>query len=106
MCTPENIASRLLLEAGGAGEVDQQFQRLPGDPVLAVVDVEVADRQRQFGAAVGVLGEELAQMFLADLVVMPGQGLPCGSGGDIGDLLRIGGHSPTLMRPVDQRCKR
>ena len=81
----------LLIEPGGAGQVDQQFEGLPGDPVLAVVDVQVADRQRQFGAAVRVLGEELAQVLLTDLVVMPVQGLPCGSGGDIGDLLRIGG---------------
>ena len=68
------------------------MQRFAGDPVLAVVDVEVADCQRQFGAAARVLGEELAEVFLADFIVMPLQGVPCGSGGDIGDLLRIGGH--------------
>ena len=81
-----------LLEPGRAGQVDQQLQRLAGDPVLAVVDVEIADGQRQLGAALGVLGEQLAQVFLADLVVMSLQGLPGGSGCDIGDLLRIGGH--------------
>ncbi len=92
MCTPENIASRLLLEPRCAGQVDQQFQCFAGDPVLAVVDVQVADRQRQLGPAAGVLGEELTEVFLADLVVMPGQGVPCGSSGNIGNLLRIGGH--------------
>ena len=72
-----------LLEAGGAGQIDQQLQRLAGDPVLAVVDVEVADRQRQFGTPVGVLVEELAEVFVADLIVMPLQGLPCWSGRDV-----------------------
>ena len=81
-----------LLQPGSAGQVDQQLQRLAGDPVLAVVDVEVADRQRQLGAALGVFGKQLAEVFLTDLVVMSLQGLPGGSGCDIGDLLRIGGH--------------
>ena len=82
----------LLLEARRAGQVDQQLQRFAGDPVLAVVDVQVADRQCQLGAALGIFGEQLAEVFLADLVVMALQGLPGGSGCDIGDLLRIGGH--------------
>jgi hypothetical protein len=81
-----------LLQSGGAGQVDQQLERLARDPVLAVIDVEIADRQRQLGAAPGIVGKEFAELFLADLVVMPGQGAPCGSCGDIKDLLRIGGH--------------
>ena len=40
-----------LLQSGGAGQVDEQLERLAGDPVLAVVDVQIADRQRQLGAA-------------------------------------------------------
>jgi hypothetical protein len=81
-----------VLESGGAGQVDEQLQGLPRDPVLAVVDVEVADFQRQLGAALGILGEQLAQVFFADFVVVPLQGLPRGSRCNIGDLLRIGGH--------------
>ena len=50
----------VLLETGRAGQVGQQFQRLAGDPVLAVVDVQITDRQRQLGAAVGVFGKELS----------------------------------------------
>ena len=80
MCAPENIASLRSRSPARAGQVGEQRQRLAGDPVLGVVDVEVADRQRQLGAAVGVVGEELAQVFVADLVVMPLQGLPGGSG--------------------------
>ena len=92
MCTPENIASRRCSRPRRAGQVDQQLQRLAGDAVLAVVDVEVADGERQLAAALGIFGEQLAEMFVADLVVMALQGLPGGSGCDVGDLLRIGGH--------------
>ena len=67
MCSPANIASRRCFEAGGLREVDQQLQRLAGDPVLAVVDVEVADGQRQLPAAIGVLAEELAEVFRAPI---------------------------------------
>jgi hypothetical protein len=64
--------------------------------VLAVVDVEVADRQRQLGPTVGVVGEQLAQVFFTDFVVMSLQGLPGGSGDDVGNLLRIGTHGHDL----------
>ena len=43
-----------LLQACRAGQVDQQLQRLAGDAVLAVVDVEITDRQHQLGPAGGV----------------------------------------------------
>ena len=89
MCTPENIASRRCSRPAVRARSTQQLQRLAGDPVLAVVDVQVADRQREFAAAVGVLGEEFAEVFIADLIVMPLQGLPCWSGRDVRDLLRI-----------------
>ena len=36
--------------------------------------------------------EDLAQGLVIDIVVMPLQGLPCGSGGDVGNLRGIGGH--------------
>ncbi len=85
-----------LLQSGRAGQVDEQLQRLARDPVLAEVDVEVADRQRQLGAALRIFGEELAEVFLADLVVMPLQGAPCGSGDNVRNLLRIGGHADDL----------
>ena len=77
-----------LLQACRAGQVDQQLESLAGDAVLAVVDVEIADRQHQFCPAGGVFVEEFAQVFLADMVVMPLQRLPCISGGDVGYLLR------------------
>ena len=69
-----------LFQVRGSRQIDQQFQRFAGDPVLAVVDVEVADRQRQFGAPGGVLVEQFADVFVADLIVMSRQRLPCWSG--------------------------
>ena len=72
MCTPANIASRAGLQIGRLRQVDQQRQGLPGDAVLAVVDVEVADGQGQLAAALGILVEELAQVLFADLIVVAG----------------------------------
>ena len=53
-----------------AGQVDQQCQGLAVHPVLAVVDIEVADRKGQFAPAVGIVGEELPQVLVCDLVVV------------------------------------
>ena len=86
-----------LLQACRAGQIHQQCQGLPGDPVLAVVDIEVTDGQRQFPAAVGVLGEELSQVHVGDIGVVAGQCLPGGTGGDIRNL---GAHSPDPMRQL------
>ena len=71
------------LQAGGAGEVHQQRQGLPGHPVLAVVDIEVADGQRQLGAPGRIVIEELTQMAVLDLPEVLLQGLPGRRGGDI-----------------------
>ena len=78
-----------LLQPRGAGQVHQQRQRFPGHAVLAVVDVEITDRQCQLRPAARVVGEELAQVFLTDFGVMSLQGLPGGSGDDIGNLLSV-----------------
>ena len=86
-----------LLQAGRAGQVDQKSQRFPSHPVLAVVDVEVADGQRQFPAPVGVLGEELSQVHVGDVGVVAGQCLPGGAGRDVRNL---GAHSPDPMRQL------
>ena len=51
-----------LLEVGGTGQVDEQVQGLAGDAVFAVVDVEVADGDGELAAAIGIVGEELAQV--------------------------------------------
>ena len=49
-----------LFQVGRPGQVDQQPQRLAGDAVLAVVDVEVADADGELAAAIGIVVEELA----------------------------------------------
>ena len=57
-----------LAEAGALGQGDEQPQRLVGDAVLGVVEVEVAGLERQALAAVGVLGEQVAQVDVPQLV--------------------------------------
>ena len=51
-----------LPEARLLGEADEERQRLVGDPVLGVVEVEADRLERQALAATRVLGEEVAQM--------------------------------------------
>ena len=48
-----------VFEVGRPGKVDQQLQRLAGDAVFAVVDVEVADRHSELATAIGIVVEEL-----------------------------------------------
>ena len=93
------------LQIGSLCQVDEQLQRLAGDAVLAVVDVEIADGQRQLPATGGVLVEELAQVAFADLVVMSNQGVPRRRSGDVRTRNLIGRHTPTLVRPVFRRSK-
>ena len=64
-------------------QLDKQVERLAGDTVLAVVDVHVADGQRQLGTAGGILGEKLTQARGGDVGMMAGQCLPCGRGSDV-----------------------
>ncbi len=82
------IAARL--EPDRARQIGEQPQRLAVDPVLAVVDVEVTDGQRQFPAAFGIRVEELPQMGVTDLLVMTNQRRPsrrlCDLGNHVLDL--------------------
>ncbi|BBY64949.1 hypothetical protein MHEL_31920 [Mycolicibacterium helvum] len=59
-----------LFEVRGTGEVDQKLECFPGDAVLAVVDVEVTDGECELAATVGLFGEEFAEVFPGDLVVV------------------------------------
>ena len=88
-----------LFQPGRAGQIHQQCQRLAVDPVLAVVDVEVADGQGQIPAAVVVGGEELPQRGVCDLVMMATQGFPGGTGGGVCT------HSTDPMRTAPARCR-
>ncbi len=58
------------------GELDQQRERLVGDAVLRVVEVEARRLGRQALAALRVVGEELAQMQVAHLRQMGRKRLP------------------------------
>ena len=57
MCSPASIASRRSSRCA-AGRAQPERQRFAGDAVLAVVDVEVADRQREVSAAAWIVGEK------------------------------------------------
>ena len=92
MCAPENIASRRCSRPAARARSSSSFSVSRVDPVLAVVDVEVADRQRQFACRARDPRRRTRAGVYRDLIVMPRQGLPCGSGRDVGDLLRFGGH--------------
>ena len=63
-------------EAAFVGQPQQQSDRLVGHPVLRVVEVETGGFRRQALAPPHVVGEELAQMQIAHLLVMRRQRLP------------------------------
>src|SRR4051794_40526866 len=63
-------------QPGGLRQRDEQADGLRGDPVLRVVEVEVAELHGQRGAAGGVVGEQIAKLELADLLVVLAQCLP------------------------------
>jgi hypothetical protein len=86
VCAGEHRVAALL-ELGRAGQIDQQTQRFPGHPMLAVVDVQIPDRHRQFAPAARIFGEQFPKMFAGDLVVMAAQRGPLRGGGN------VGGHS-------------
>lgn len=71
-------------QAGRPGQVEQQRQRLAGHAVLAVVDVQVADGQRQLAAALRVVGKQLAQRGRLDRGMVRGERLPGWGGRDVG----------------------
>jgi hypothetical protein len=62
--------------------LQQQPERLIGDAVLRVVEVDADRLGGQAFAAARVVGEEAAQVQVADLLVMRAQGLPGGAAGE------------------------
>ena len=73
-----------LLDPGPAGQRDQQRDRLGGEPVLRVVEVEVADLEVHRLAAVGLVGEERPEMDVADGVEVRLERTPFGRVDDPG----------------------
>src|SRR5262249_37714783 len=71
-----------LLDAALAGQLAQQHQRLVGDPVLREVEEEPGALGDQALAALGVAGEEIAQVVVADL---GGVGLEPVAGGGLAE---------------------
>ena len=63
-------------QAGLLGELEEERQRLVGDAVLRVVEVDARRLRGEALAALRVVGEEIPQMQVADLLVVALQILP------------------------------
>ena len=61
------------------GELQQQPQRLVGDAVLGIVEIEAGGFDRQPLAALAILGKELPQMHALDLLIVLLQQRPGGA---------------------------
>ena len=99
------VATRL--DPGGPGQANQERHRLVGDPVLGVIEHQIAGPGGQAGGPLGVVGEELAQVPVADVAEMRFKRLPLGRGGEIhvghcrggGSGATPTGRSPALRLP-------
>ena len=75
-------------QSGCLGELHEQVERLVGDAVFRVVEVEAHRLGRQALAASGVCGKEIAQVQRLDLVIMLLEGRPFRATGEWCQLLR------------------
>ena len=57
--SPRNMASMRSRKPDSLGELQQQPQRLVGDAVLGIVEIEAGGLDREPLAALGIVGEEL-----------------------------------------------
>ena len=56
----------------------QQLQRLVGDAILRIIEIDADIFDREAFAPLGVFGEKLAQMGVFYLFVVSAEGGPCG----------------------------
>src|SRR5262249_60021564 len=75
-----------LAQPGFLGEAEEETECLVGQAVLRVVEVQADALDRQALAATRVVGEELAEMNVADLRVMVAKALP---GWTLGELRHV-----------------
>src|SRR5207253_2181969 len=98
-----------LAQAAFLRELDEQTERLVGDPVLGVVEIDVLGLDGEALATVAVLREQVAQVEVADLVGMPCKRLP---GAELAERVDPCGHSlSSSIRPLRaaracERCSR
>ena len=79
ICSPRNIAVDALAQAGLLGQLHQQRERLVGDPVLRVVEVQAGAFRGQPLAPVRVRGEQVPDVRRRDLLVVRLESLPGGA---------------------------
>ena len=65
-----------LAQAAFVGQLQQQPEGFVGDAILRVVEKDARGLHRQPLAALGIIGEELAQMHIPDLLVVGNERLP------------------------------
>jgi hypothetical protein len=75
-------------------QLPEQRQRLVGDPVLRVVEEQAGALRGEALSAAGVLGEDLPQVALAKIGVVPLEGLP-----GLGLAKTCVGQEPKALRP-------
>src|SRR5579863_10286224 len=84
-----------LTQAGLLCKLDEQPDRLIGNAVLRIIEVETCCVKREALGALRILSEELAEMYLLDIRVMCLKCLPrraLAERGDDGLRLGVGGH--------------
>ncbi len=94
-----------LLDAGPACDGREQREGLVGHPVLGDVDEKVRGRKRHPTPAVGVLGEELPQMPIAEDGVVLGQAAPLVGGRDVHQVTSQV-HGPSILAAPPRRPPR
>ena len=98
--SPANIASDAFLQARLLGQLDQQAQRLVGDAVFRIIEIDADILHSQPFAARGVFGEELAQMGALDLLIVLAEGDPCR------EVTQRGGGHPKPLYVEESRAPR
>ena len=74
--SPRNMASMRSRRPDSLGKLEQQLQRLVGDAVLGIVEIDAGGLDHQPLTAPAILGEELAEVKTPDLLVVSLQRRP------------------------------
>ena len=107
--SPRNIASMRSREAGPSRQLEQQAQRLVGDAVLRVVEVDAVGLDGQALAALGIGGEQVAQVDVAHLLEVRSSARHSGVsviGGHGSEAVRLEQAEPDLADGRERRAPR
>ena len=71
-----------LRKARVRSELEQKLERFIGNPIFRIIELDTGRGGGQTFAAGGIVREKLAQMQLANLLIMRFESLPCGTPND------------------------